>query len=218
MVILQLAKAWRGQPITMPDNNKNSDLTPASLVVRNAGEDTLVILGGDWRIGEKPADRTAISDPLQPGSPTKRISFQTEELGDWDSSLLTLLVEIRRLSDANNIDFDSAGLPPGVRSLIELAFAVKEREGARRTLVRQKPLEKIGKAALELWESTLELVEFTGELMLSLGRFATGRATYLRQSLFVYIQEAGAEALGLNLSISCRARLCKIGIRACFEI
>jgi phospholipid/cholesterol/gamma-HCH transport system permease protein len=195
MVILQLAKAWRGQPITMPDNNKNSDLTPASLVVRNAGEDTLVILGGDWRIGEKPADRTAISDPLQPGSPTKRISFQTEELGDWDSSLLTLLVEIRRLSDANNIDFDSAGLPPGVRSLIELAFAVKEREGARRTLVRQKPLEKIGKAALELWESTLELVEFTGELMLSIKRLLTRRAVLQPSQVWLCIQEAGVEAL-----------------------
>ena len=40
-----------------------------------------------------------------------------------------------------------------------------------------------------------ELLTFTGELVLSCGRFLRGKATFQRADVIQYIQEAGAEAL-----------------------
>ena len=78
----------------------------------------------------------------------------------------------------------------------------EEREGARRD-VRQKPfLERVGESVLEVWDRGRELLTFTGELVMSLGRFFRGNATYLRSDLTQYIQDAGAKAFPIVSVIS----------------
>jgi phospholipid/cholesterol/gamma-HCH transport system permease protein len=83
-----------------------------------------------------------------------------------------------------------------------MAFAVEEREGARRAFRQKKFLEQLGESVTEGLESAKDLLTFTGELALSCRRFLSGKATYQRSDFWQYIQEAGAEAFPI-VSLIC---------------
>ena len=83
-----------------------------------------------------------------------------------------------------------------------LAFAVKEREGARRHAVDAGFLEAVGEKSLRVVDRSAELLAFIGELVGSFGRWFRGKATYLRSDLSQFAQEAGAEALPIVSLIS----------------
>jgi phospholipid/cholesterol/gamma-HCH transport system permease protein len=93
-------------------------------------------------------------------------------------------------------------LPPGVRRLLELAEAVPERKGARSAEEDESLLERIGKATLSSTEEAREILQFLGEATLATARLLVGRARYRRSDLFVLIQQAGAEAMGIVTLIS----------------
>jgi phospholipid/cholesterol/gamma-HCH transport system permease protein len=111
-------------------------------------------------------------------------------------------VSIHRAAEGSGVPVDDSALPEGARQLIALAFAVREREGARRGAGDIGFLEGVGAKSLQVIDRSRELLTFVGELMLSFGRFFRGKATYLRSDLVQYIQEAGAEALPIVSLIS----------------
>jgi phospholipid/cholesterol/gamma-HCH transport system permease protein len=123
-------------------------------------------------------------------------------LGRWDSGLVTRLIEVYRDAQTRAIPFDDSGLPDGVRRLIALAFAVKPREGAARQQHKTALVQHVGESAQELWRSGVDFVTFIGEAALSVGRFATGRAKYLKSDVLQHIEEAGANALPIVSLIS----------------
>ncbi len=178
-------------------------MNEASLSISETDSATLVVtFGGAWLLG---ADMPAVDPVLErlgqapkPGG----LAFDTENLGDWDTGLITALISIIQFSRAGEIEIDDSGLPAGARRLINLAFAVEEREGARRVLRQKGFLEKVGEGVLNLLAEGRELMTFTGELVQSVGRFMRGKATYQRSDLVQYIQEAGAEALPI-VSLIC---------------
>jgi phospholipid/cholesterol/gamma-HCH transport system permease protein len=161
-----------------------------------------VTFTGDWLLSEKLPTVGPALEKLKQLPGLSSVSFDTGGLGDWDTGLITALIAIHRNAIDQNIEFDTAGLPDGARRLLTLAFAVKEREGARRH-VRHKPFfERVGDSVLETWDHARQLLSFTGELVLSFGRFFRGSATYLRSDLLHYIQEAGAQAFPIVSLIS----------------
>ncbi len=175
----------------------------ASLSCESANENTLTLtLGGDWLLGKDLPALDVVLDSFRKAPASARVTFNTESLKDWDTGLVTALIDIERSATANNIEIDDSGLPEGARRLKALAFAVKEREGARRFFKKTPFLEQVGKASQEAMADLKQLITFTGELMLSFKRFVTGKATYLKSDLVQYIQEAGAEALAIVSLIS----------------
>ena len=88
------------------------------------------------------------------------------------------------------------------RRLIALAFAVKEREGARRVAGDESFTARVGDSVLQTWGHAQELLAFTGELVYSFGRFFAGNATYLRSDLLQFVQETGAKAFPIVSIIS----------------
>lgn len=161
-----------------------------------------ITLSGDWLlVGELP-DHDAVVTRLREEPAPSSVFFRTDSLGEWDTALIAALVSIQRAAVAHGVEVDDSGLPDGARKLIALAFAVKEREGARR-VVRDKSIrEHVGEFVLEVIAHAKELLAFVGELVLSLGRWFRGRATYQRSDLWQHIQEAGAEALPIVSLIS----------------
>lgn len=178
-------------------------MTEATLNSDASNSNTLaVIFAGDWLLSEKLPTVGPALEKLQQLPGLSSVSFDTGGLGDWDTGLITALIAIHRNAIDQDIEFDTAGLPDGARRLLMLAFAVKEREGARRH-VRHKPFfERVGDSVLETWDHARQLLSFTGELVLSFGRFFRGSATYLRSDLLHYIQEAGAQAFPIVSLIS----------------
>ena len=175
----------------------------ASLTFTVSPDDTLsVTLTGDWLLGAALPGAEPVIERLRQKPPPAAVAFDTSGLGDWDTGLVARLVSIRRGAEASDVPLDDSGLPEGVRQLLGLAFAVREREGARREARDIGFLATVGEKTLRVIARSRDLLEFLGDLILSFGRLFRGKATYLRSDLVQYIQEAGAEALPIVTLIS----------------
>jgi phospholipid/cholesterol/gamma-HCH transport system permease protein len=186
---------WR-ENLKLTPRDRISMLEAASLSVsRTPASAALISIGGDWRLsGATPPATTALSAILSLPVPV-RVEFDCSALGQWDTTLLTLLVAIRRECERHGTDVVEEGLPEGARRLLNLAFAVKERKDARRESRHLRFIPHFGQATLQVWDSVLELLRFIGVSTQSLLRLLRGRAGYQRSDVVVAIQEAGAEAL-----------------------
>jgi len=161
-----------------------------------------VSLGGDWLLGQHLPGPDQILDRFRQTPGPESVEFESDQLGQWDTGLIITLIAIYKSAAAHEISIEDTGLPDGARQLIALAFAVKEREGARRSDQDKGFLVHVGESAQESWNSTWELITFTGELFQSFGRFFKGKASYLKSDVTQYIQEAGAEAFPIVSLIS----------------
>lgn len=166
------------------------------------GNALVVTFSGDWLLGSSLPGAKRVLQQLQQSPGPASVSFNTSALGEWDTGLIIALLAMHREAANQNVEFDGAGLPDGARRLLDLAFAVAEREGARRHAKRKRFFERVGDSVLEVTASGKDLLTFIGELVLSFGRYARGTATYLRSDLLLYIQQAGAQAFAIVSVIS----------------
>ena len=178
-------------------------MSTATIALDNSTDgEVMVTLTGEWLLGNDLPGPDPILDRLRHTPKPDHLRFDTAELGTWDTGLITTIINIARSAQANDVTVDETGLPEGARKLIELAFAVKEREGARRQMQSTSFLANVGDASAEMWRSSAELVTFIGEIVQSLGRLMRGKAGYLKSDLVQYVQEAGVEALPIVSLVS----------------
>jgi phospholipid/cholesterol/gamma-HCH transport system permease protein len=166
-------------------------------------DDTLhVRIKGDCRIGEDLPLNADVQTQIVSNPGVRRITFDTNELTEWDSGLLTFLTKVIDQCSQNNIEIEKEGLPKGVQRLLALASAVPERKGARRESVRPPFLEQMGQAALDFRTSFLEMLYFIGEAFTAFISLLRGKARYRHSELFVIIQDCGAQAFPIVSLIS----------------
>jgi len=165
-----------------------------------SGDDGLVIrLSGSWSLkGGLPS----VADAAERMASATRISFDARELDAWDTSLLTFLMKFLDLCKKNRIAVDRSGLPSGLGRLLDLAEAVPERKGARKTAIDRPLLERVGDATIAGAGSTVQALTFLGELTVVFGKFFRFKARYRAWDLFLFIQECGAQALPVVTLIS----------------
>jgi len=172
----------------MPEREENSK----ARIDPEADGGTLTLhLRGDWRLGSAPASTEEVGRQLKGA---KRVAFESEALGAWDSSLLSILLRLEKACKAQGIEIDSEGLPKGVKSLLHLATAVPEKETNRKEK-RVSFLERIGTSTLALTGDVTSIVNFIGESIILWGRLLTGKARFRRSDLSLNVQQAGAEGL-----------------------
>jgi phospholipid/cholesterol/gamma-HCH transport system permease protein len=173
----------------------------AQIVAQTA--DTLELrVSGTWqaRLGLPALDQ--IRSRLTATPRVRRLVLTADGLGDWDSALLAFLLKLDALCRAGKIQTDASQLPDGVRRLLALATAVPERAGTARG---GKPVDfvtKVGKSALGSLAGFRDAIGFVGELAIAFARFLVGRARIRRSDLMLFIQECGAQALGIVSIIS----------------
>ena len=131
-----------------------------------------------------------------------RVAFDASELEEWDSSLLAFARQVGEAAEAGGVRVDSSGLPPGARRLMDLAAAVPERADARRSRRRDRPLARLGQGALGFFDTSRGLIEFIGLTSLSFLRLLVGRAKVRGRDFWLFVQEAGADALPIVSLIS----------------
>ena len=161
-----------------------------------------ISLSGDWLLGGELPGPDPVLDRLRKSPKPTSLAFDSQMLGDWDTGLVKTLIAINVSAGANGVEVNDAGLPAGARQLVALAFAVEEREGARRVFKQKGFLEQVGDSVMAALVAGRELLAFVGELVLSVKRFMRGTATYQRSDVIQYIQEAGAEAFPI-VSLIC---------------
>jgi len=148
---------------------------------------------GDWVIENQLPDTEFVFEQLA-DKKNKDIEINTKALSNWDSGLITFLVKLRNYADREKAKVNYSNLPEGAQRLLNLAFAVEEREGARKQHKKENIFTRAGKHFLHTVDRTKSLLTFLGEITQSFGRFFLGKATYQRSNLWVTIQETGAEA------------------------
>jgi phospholipid/cholesterol/gamma-HCH transport system permease protein len=172
--------------------------TPDTLELETAAPDTLRLrLVGDWVVREHLPSRRPVEERLAAEPALQRVVFDASALGRWDTALLTFLAGLREPCRARSIEIDPGGLPEGVRELLRLAFAVPEKTGTGRGPRTEPFLARIGRSALRSRDGALAGVRFLGEAVLSVGRLASGRAQLRASDLTHFIQDCGAQALGI---------------------
>ncbi|MDZ7779978.1 MAG: ABC transporter permease [Gemmatimonadota bacterium] len=166
-------------------------------------KDDLLIAGlsGDWELG-RPTPRFA--QLLEDGAATRTargIGFDTSELGEWDSSLLTFLMQGLTYCDAHGLEFREEGLPENIARLLDLAEAVPEADldpGDQETSF----LAVLGTKSISAFEGFLASVAFTGEVAAGFVRLLRFRARLRWRDFWSVVQSNSSGALPIVTLIS----------------
>ncbi|CAN5758512.1 ABC transporter permease [soil metagenome] len=169
--------------------------------IRQQDSTLIAELRGDWEL-EQTAPRFAESLGTEtPVGLVSAIAFETGELGSWDSSLLTYLMQGMSYCDSHDLEFREDGLPENIVGLLELARAVPEKH------IEQEPVEssfvaKVGTRGLSAYDGFLASATFSGEVALGIVGLATSRIRMRWRDFWVVVQSNGAGALPIVTLIS----------------
>lgn len=174
-----------------------------SIEVRRDFDGLVVTLAGDWDIHSGIASIAEVEIQLTAAAAPGRIAYVADEIGSWDSALLTMLLRISEAARAQEVPEDRAGLPEGVRGMLELAEAVPEK-GDTKTHEKKHVLfvTQVGLTTIDVTHSLTGMLDFVGEVTIALGKWVTGRASYRKADLWLAVQQAGVEAMPIVALVS----------------
>ena len=153
-----------------------------------------VSLGGDWEL-ERPWPNEAEEALRQARIPgLARLELEAGGLGAWDSSLLAFLMELVGQAGAAGAKVERR-LPESLDRLVTLAFAVARKEGSAKDRGEESLLARIGSALLGVPSACQRVCAFFGDVVLALGRFATGRSAMKLNDLVEAMHECGVRSL-----------------------
>ncbi len=170
------------------------DEAPRIRVEQAAGE-VHVGLAGDWTLDTHVPSPDPVATQLSE-EPTRRVVLEDDGVGRWDASLVAFAFSIARAARGHAVDFDATALPQGARDLLSLATSSLQggdSEAGRETR---------GRLVDWLRAEAIATLSFLGELTLSFGRLAVGRARFRRSDLTDLLRDAGFDALPVVALIS----------------
>jgi phospholipid/cholesterol/gamma-HCH transport system permease protein len=177
--------------------------TAGQLEIGQTNEGTpLVRFSGDWLLRRGMTSAEDIFGRLDLETGQRRVAVDLSAVGRWDSALVSLMVQLRRGCESRDIEIDSRGAPDGLARLVDLALAVPERAGAKRTESAPPFLESMGRQTLDAMKSSGEMLAFLGEAVIALGNAARGRARFRVSDAVLVLQDCGPHALPIVTLIS----------------
>jgi phospholipid/cholesterol/gamma-HCH transport system permease protein len=178
---------------------RHEETTLARLTVQRVGDDVLVGFAGDWLARAGLPEFGPVESAFATGgpAPVKAMTFQTANLGRWNSGLMTFILKCFELCKQKNAEFRSQTLPAGVSALLQLAEAVPENKDAARKGVRPRFLERLGLSAMSASSGALSGITFGGESVLAFLNLLRRQAQFRWADTFLVMQECGPKALGI---------------------
>ncbi len=168
---------------------------------QNNPDELNLALSGDWSLRLGHPVFADIKSSLRTDSVYK-MTFNSEALGSWDTSLLIFLSQLFKYAKQQSIDIDNSGLPKGVKNLLNLATTEAAGHADGRQQKSANFITRFGQAVVDWQRGAVEMVFFLGETILSLKRFVFGKAQFRKSDFFLIIQEVGPQALGIVSLIS----------------
>jgi phospholipid/cholesterol/gamma-HCH transport system permease protein len=153
----------------------------------------VVELTGDWTVSADNRGSGPVQQILDTAAAGRGIAFDSQHLGQWDSTLLVFLASLRRDAVARAIPFDDTGLPPAAARL--LALSAEAVPIAKRASSTNPLLSRVGQAAIDTSGEAVEVMTLVGDTLLSGGRAVRGEVRMRSVDLMTCIHEAGAAAL-----------------------
>jgi phospholipid/cholesterol/gamma-HCH transport system permease protein len=184
-------------------SDTDNQATRGILSFGTAQDETLVVhFSGRWHLDKNLPSTTELVSALDSKPAPKRISFDTANLVDWDSGLLSFVTEADELCRSRGIITDRSGLPGGLRRLLELAEAVPEKKGTQAASKKESFLARVGASTLAMEAAASEFLSFVGQLTVAFGSLLRGKARFRTVDLIEVIQQCGASAVGIVTLIS----------------
>ncbi len=166
----------------------------AQITIKLDNTSISINFSGTWNIAKNQPSTQAVMDALnQPN--LQAIELTSENLEEFDSTLLALVVRINKFAQKNKLNISIQSLPIEMQKLLDLAQAVPAQEEATRKHVKETFLESIGSYALNLPKTLNDATSFVGDVGLSFARLIRGKSDMRMRDLLAAIQECGAEAL-----------------------
>lgn len=168
----------------------------AQIQASRDGEGTLLItISGTWCIlkGIPPVDH--VFAEIQAASGLKRLTFDTRQLAQWDSSLLSYLKKIAEAGTQMGMTVDQAGLPGGLRRLLVIATSAVKATPPQEDPATLEFMYKLGEASIGAVELAVDMLDFVGELSVATLRFLGGKARFRRKDFLLLLQDCGIQAL-----------------------
>ena len=169
---------------------------PDYRLVDDDQEESLLQLSGDWVQGQSVENFPALKSKLRVSQP-RRLVCDGSDLGEWDSLLMSFLLQCHDYCKKQGIPFETRHVPESVEKLLAVATAVPAQEhpaGQQTTwLTAINPLRMLGDA----WDHLKESLAFTGEVTIALGRLARGKANTRFSDFQNFCYQAGPEAFGI---------------------
>ncbi len=187
----------------MPPRLETNVTTRGEMTLEQPAVDTLkVILSGDWLLGGELPKAETVQQRLENNPAVRRLVFDSQKLGRWDSGLLIFLLNLRNYCAKQNITPNSDGLPEGAKKLLELAAAVPEKKDARKAEEHQSFLLMLGNQTVEFFQGAGELLAFIGDAVIAFLRLLRGQAQFRRADLGLILQAASIQAVPIVSLIS----------------
>ena len=169
--------------------------------IRQRDQLLIADLAGDWELDD-PTPRFDQLIEERPGNgAVQAIGFDASELGAWDSSLLTFLLQGTKYCETHELEFREAGLPENIARLLELARAVPEKD-VEREETETSFVTRLGTRGLVSFDGFLASVAFMGEVAESFSRLVALRVRLRWRDFWVVVQSNGAGALPIVTLIS----------------
>ena len=157
---------------------------------------------GNWTTGSSSSGVEELLLRLDNHPKIKKLTFSTKKLDDWDSFFMAQLILIMDFAKRKKITIDTKSLPKGIQGLLELAYSVPEREGARKKKKKTSWIELIGNSLLSAKVELKNLVTFLGDLIQSSFSLIKGTGRFRFVDLMTYIQDCGPASLPIVSLIS----------------
>ena len=176
--------------------------SPAEVNFQFNANELCLQLKGDWTLQTGHPPVAEFSHQLEQRAELSAIIFNSDELGLWDSVLLSYLAGVVKICRDRQLEVDDSGLPQGVRRLLKLAFSVPAHDTGGDKHSSSGYLYQIGMAVQSFWFGVPTALHFIGEVLQSFARIFRGRAAFSRHDLVLIIEEAGPQALPVVTLIS----------------
>ncbi|GKS69449.1 ABC transporter permease [Nitrosomonas sp. PY1] len=160
-----------------------------------------IVLTGSWHIQQNHPSFTDIESLVRDTTRT-RVSFNSQALADWDTSLLIFLSGLFKFAQQHQMEIDHSGLPDGVHRLMDLASIETPNPNTNKKKTSQNFVTQLGNSTLDWYRGAIGMLAFLGEIILSFQRFLLGKAQYRKSDFFMIVQEVGPQAFGIVSLIS----------------
>lgn len=172
-----------------------ADNNPACFAKGSVADDGALELrlSGRWILSERRPELKEIIADINTEE-YDSIRFDIQDLESWDTGLLIFVRACQDWAGDNELTCHTGDLPEGVRNLVSLSRAVPRNENPLERQLRGW-LSGLGEQSIGAWHGIMLYFAFTGELVLELIAFFTGRAQIRRKDFLFIIQNTGALAV-----------------------
>jgi len=161
----------------------------------------LIKLSGDWQISAGLLSANEVTSQLTSHPDIVQINLSVSQELKWDSGLISFLLKLIRECGRKNIDVAREGLPQGAQKLLALALKAHKKNISPQD-ARKSFLEKAGEKVLQISESLAAVLDFLGDIVVSLGRLITGKAYFRWDDFMLLLKRCGVDTFLLVSLIS----------------